>query len=71
MKIRLSTAIFLLIAIILGLFYWFFYRPAEIRKKCIGSGYLDTEVPHSIFSGGMTKDRYNSCLIRNGLKPEL
>lgn len=51
--------IILLVLVILGFaFYWFEYRPAEIRKKCSTiSSYAKNETEY-----------YQVCLRDNGLK---
>lgn len=48
------------------LFYWYEYRPNNIRKECSSEGLSGLELlanKYQIFN----KDRYESCLHRNGL----
>jgi len=59
-----------------GLFYWFQYRPSEIRKKCASVAQEESKP-----SGGfdiITNTRlekankaYSDCLAKEGLKPEI
>jgi hypothetical protein len=50
----------LILAVLSAIFYWFAYRPSEIRKACyVESG----EAPRRI-----RDDEYKRCLMKNGLK---
>jgi len=64
------------IAIVLsGLFYWFQYRPAEIRKQCVvvaqeamkNSGGFEIVTDRSILEGNKV---YSDCLAENGMPSE-
>jgi dipeptidyl aminopeptidase/acylaminoacyl peptidase len=54
--------VFLLMVIV---FYWFQYRPSEIRKEC----YKMLTVSHYDFDEHFKyyEPEYNSCLIKNGI----
>jgi CHASE3 domain sensor protein len=52
--------IILLLGILGGIFYWFAYRPSEIRKSC----YEETRET----SRRIRDDEYRRCLMKNGLK---
>lgn len=52
------------------LFYWYEYRPSNIRKECAinlpGPG-LDRLANEYVPGQTFNKDKYESCLHRNGL----
>jgi flagellar basal body-associated protein FliL len=50
----------LVLGISVGVFYWFAYRPSEIRKSC----YWETNEA----SPRVRDDVYRRCLMKNGLK---
>jgi hypothetical protein len=55
--------VFILIAILGFLFYWFEYRPSQIRQDCYwyeseDGNWKEVETP----------DQYRRCLLENGLK---
>lgn len=57
-KLKQYWAIILLIVIILGgMFYWYSYRPEQIRKNC-----------YRFANNGMAETIFRDCLLSNGLK---
>lgn len=51
-----------MILIILGLaFYWFQWRPTQIRKECYSTSF-------NIFDGISDSNRYIDCLKQHGLE---
>lgn len=60
-------------SIMAGLFYWFQWRPTEIRKDCINYTYLkrdekiNTDDPLSVEEANRY---YRRCFAEKGLKPE-
>lgn len=69
---KLVTPILIIILIgslIVGWFYWFQWRPAEIRKLCL------EEVKEKAKSGNISNKtdfniQYRFCLVEHGLKPK-
>ena len=59
----LTLFILLVLLLISGWFYWFEYRPAEVRKSCTKEAtrglYVTTK-----------NNRYRECLANHGFKPE-
>lgn len=66
MKNKLLLVLFIGI-IISFLFYWFQWRPSEIRKMCEHNA-------SNKYKGSYQRIRlnnfYRACLVQNGLKPE-
>lgn len=59
--------VIILIVIILGAgFYWFQWRPSEIKKEC--SKYEDKTVKSNSYYTDTTKNEYTDCLHKSGLK---
>lgn len=64
-----NKTIILVIALILGWFYWFQWRPVQIRKDCIArfkknarEGFKYTQRTATLF--------YRECVIEQGMNPE-
>lgn len=64
------TLIIFVLFIFVAFFYWFQWRPAQVRKNCefavFGKG-------AALYGGTMAvrqNNKYRQCLIRNGLAPE-
>lgn len=56
-----NKLIVILLIIILGFaFYWYEWRPAQIRKECARKS--------SQFGGGFLEQQYKSCLVKQGLE---
>ena len=53
--------IFIVVIIVTGLFYWYEWRPSEIRKNCA----IKTE--KSVLASKLHENLYNQCLKENGL----
>jgi uncharacterized ion transporter superfamily protein YfcC len=69
------AALVVFVILVLGVFYWFQYRPAEIRKDCTASSIERAQ--RNGKEQGLQKDYYNSdqqqgmyreCLQENGLE---
>lgn len=67
-------AVILILFLVVGAFYWWQYRPAQIRKEC-SSKYSDTirvtkPDNRSIWGTGSetSTNQYQNCLHQNGLK---
>lgn len=74
MNSKILIAISLLV-ILSGLFYWFQYRPAEIRKQCIAVAReaMKNSIGYEIVTDANTvkgNKAYNDCLVENGLPSE-
>lgn len=73
-KIKSSYSLWLvvLVLVLIALFYWFQWRPAEIRKKCSNFNFREAErVLGGKISGAPNLNKlYRLCLAGNGLKPE-
>lgn len=61
-----NLLIILLIIIGVSLFYWFQWRPREIRKNCEYQVFSKNN--YSINATG--NNHYRQCLVENGLPPE-
>lgn len=63
-----------IVLIILGLsFYWFEYRPKQIKKNCYNQAQQDYVSPSYATAVGKTEmevknDYYNSCIMSKGIK---
>jgi hypothetical protein len=76
MENRFRWAVLVVFVIsVLGWFYWFQYRPADIRKDCTASS-RERAQQHGKEQGGLKNDLYNpqtqqgmyrECLQQNGL----
>lgn len=70
-KIKKNKWFILVILVIGGLFYWFQYRPSEIRKDCYKE-VEDMAGEVTTLMRGTGKTGYDkiftSCLNRNGIK---
>ena len=53
--------IFIIITAVTGLFYWYEWRPNQIRKNCA----IETE--KSVLLSKLHDNLYNQCLRENGL----
>lgn len=61
------TVIIITSGLIAFWFYWFQWRPSQIRKEC--SKYPDKTTKSSLFrSSETTENEYTDCLHKNGLK---
>lgn len=59
---------FVIIAIlIIGIFYWFWVRPAQIRSECYKYAYGTPNLGNTNEWVNATEYYYNACLHRNGL----
>lgn len=77
MKIRFRWALLVVFVIlVLGVFYWFQYRPADIRKDCTASS-IERAKRNGKEVDGLKNDRYypeiqqgmyRECLQENGLE---
>lgn len=63
----LSLLIFLLI---IGLFYWFAYRPSQIRKDCFNAMVKIINEDNKDNNTSEINSLYRFCLVKKGLKPE-
>jgi len=71
---NLKYIVLIVLLVVGGLFYWFQYRPSEIRKHCVrlvqefeGEYY----VKHGVFpSNEGSNDIYRQCLVGKGMSPE-
>lgn len=62
---------FSLMAVALLLFYWFQWRPSEIRKDCVVYAKTNTkDIRPRTDTPAVANNYYRDCLARNGLKPE-
>jgi hypothetical protein len=76
MKIRFRWAVLALTAIFVSVtFYWFQFRPSQIRKDCTLSSIdratkLGTEngLKKGYYNPGMQQGMFHECLQRNGLE---
>lgn len=71
-KIILAITILVVLSV---LFYWFQYRPAEIRKQCVIAAQEAMKSPSGfeiVTDKNMEKGNkaYSDCLTGNGLAPE-
>lgn len=65
--LRFIILLFVLLAItsiVSGVFYWFQWRPGEIRKACL------EEVTNRGGNATTRNNRYRACLVQHGLQPE-
>ncbi len=65
---KLIVMMFVLVIVSGGLFYWFQWRPSEIRKECVRVTIEDSKKEH--WDAWLTNNRYRGCLVQNGLSPE-
>ena len=65
-----KSFIFTVLALFLigGAFYWFAYRPAQIRHNCSWVKWIDSETLQTKYSEVYDKDEYNFCIHEKGLK---
>ena len=75
-RVMLMVAVLLLIV---GLFYWFEWRPSQTRKKCSDLSYaaqfLKDDIKRNVDLLGGIEDSpanklYRLCLSKYGMKPE-
>lgn len=52
-----------------GLFYWYEYRPSNIRKDCMAYVQEAVNRPGELTREG-ANTKYRACLLRNGMKAE-
>lgn len=77
-KAKFITLVLILLLIVGGVFYWFQYRPSEIRKKCIAiakegknlSGVFEKYDLYTSRGFEQANRDYSDCLVGEGLKPE-
>ena len=52
-----------------GIFYWYGYKPSEIRKTCFSesAGYTNSNATTAMIGKAL---KYEDCLKRNGLETE-
>ena len=62
--IKDNKIIILIIVIIFGWFYWFQFRPSQIRKDC----YI--KIKGQTMTAQLGNLRYRTCLAEYGIKPE-
>ncbi|MFA6076803.1 MAG: hypothetical protein WC735_01865 [Candidatus Paceibacterota bacterium] len=69
MKKNYIILIISVLVVIAGfLFYWYEYRPNNIRKECAGGNLTGLSALERYSPGiNFNKDKYESCLHRNGL----
>ncbi|MDO8551259.1 MAG: hypothetical protein Q7S03_01070 [bacterium] len=64
-----SFAIFIAVVIIVvGLFYWFYWRPFQIRKECYEYAHTTPNLGDTNEWKLATNYYYEACLKRNGLE---
>jgi len=56
--------IIIILKVIVGSFYWFEWRPSQIRKEC-GVGLVSSGPDWKIEQGNA---RYKECIIKHGLE---
>ena len=63
------SIVFITIIILTGLFYWYEYRPSEIKKDChnIASASIGKGIEAFSFGQNLYEGRYQKCLRENGL----
>ena len=52
---------FVILLVIFGLFYWYEWRPSEIKKECA------EKTQKSVLVSKLHDNLYNQCLRENGL----
>lgn len=73
MKIdNIKNIIVLVIVILVSLFYWYEYRPSQVRKDCstrtcMGTNSRTCIVPYSL-SGADKEQIYKNCLREKGIE---
>lgn len=68
-EILKDKKILIIIVLILGWFYWFQIRPAQIRKECLNIVRQESKESEK-YSRAQATVRYRTCLIDRGMKPE-
>lgn len=61
--------LFILLSLFIGWFYWFQWRPVQIRKDCMLK-LKKFSKENNIYTPKSTTVFYRMCLIEQGLKPE-
>lgn len=69
---RFNLAILVSLIVIGGWFFWFQYRPAQIRKECLQTSGLATDQTDQdkTISFNSLNRYFSFCLASKGLKPE-
>ena len=68
-KIKKYWWIIFILIIIGGAFYWFQWRPSQIRKECFQEVLRDVGGNIDVIgTSGVFQNRYNACLAKNGLE---
>ena len=67
---RKTIYILLGLLLLAGWFYWFQWRPSQIRKRCEWSIFSEETVSYRGAKSARQNNKYRHCLIKNGLKPE-
>lgn len=68
----MKKVLIVLIVILLfgGLFYWFQWRPNEIRKNCEWAVFSKESAEYEGENAVIQNNQYRQCLVKNGLNPE-
>ncbi len=69
--LTILVALALVSSVAIGVFYWFQYRPAQIKKSCLSEIKNKDDEPGEFFQNmEHINNYYRVCLVRHGLKPE-
>jgi hypothetical protein len=72
-KVPLIIILFSITVLLICVFYWFQWRPSQVRKNCIGEAEKEqnwTGSAWTLIEEGEKNNFYRLCLVKNGLKPE-
>jgi hypothetical protein len=75
-KVKNKLLVFVLFGggiFIIGWFYWFQWRPSEIRKHCFSQAKEYAQKRHAEgkdLSNALGNSLYRLCLVEHGMKPE-
>jgi len=64
-KIKKYWWVLIIALFVAGSFYWYEWRPSEIRKQCSERAFRATGSPKENYRWG-----FNVCINKNGLKSE-
>jgi len=67
-KILKYSWVIIVILIVGGAFYWFQWRPNEIRKKCALESYYPLSLSKQFQSDSEKEQSYKACLRIHGLE---
>lgn len=67
--LKINKVLVIIVLITAGWFYWFQYRPQQIRKNCLGQ-VRKWATESKEYTTSRANARYRICIIESGMKGE-